>query len=171
MNEIGQTDDLLTEVAIIRALESVRARISRAELARRAAEDEIGKSREEERLLKRLLALRSTTSALSATPLLEPDDSEPAAEPQSKAPAVKAAVEELEASGRPLHISELMRLLRGRDVPIPGAGEQANLIAHMSRDSRIARPSRGMYALASWGIEAIPTTKLRRRKRIRVTAK
>jgi hypothetical protein len=90
----------------------------------------------------------------------------------SRLPAVQAVFEELTAAGRPLHISELMRLLHERKVPIPGSGMQANLITHLRRDDRLVRPSRGMYGLTAWGLQAMPATQRTRRKRrrTRVTA-
>ncbi len=78
-------------------------------------------------------------------------------------PAVAAALEELERAGRPLHISELMRLLKEREVEIPGSGQQANLIAHLTRTPEITRPSRGMYALSTWGLQP-PLKKAKRRR-------
>ena len=145
----------------------MRLRIAEAEQVRKAADDAIGRAREEERLLNRLLALRSTGGA---SPSDERNENPLLVEPQSKVPAVNAVIEELDSAGRPLHISELMRLLEKRSISIPGAGKQANLIAHMSRDNRIVRTTRGMYALASWGIQTTETEKShRRRKRVRVT--
>jgi hypothetical protein len=71
----------------------------------------------------------------------------------------------LERAERPLHISELMRLLEEREVELPGAGQQANVIAHLTRSPDIVRPSRGMYALSSWGIKE--PLKPASRKRVR----
>jgi hypothetical protein len=51
---------------------------------------------------------------------------------------------------RPLHISELMRLLADQGVSLPGGGAQANFITYLRRDERFVRPARGMYALAEW---------------------
>jgi hypothetical protein len=86
-------------------------------------------------------------------------------------PAVVAAIAELEKAGRPMHISELMKALGDQGVRIPGSGQQANLIAHMMRNPQIVRPSRGMYALASWGIEDKPRVKPAVRRRVRGRSK
>jgi hypothetical protein len=82
-------------------------------------------------------------------------------------PVVQQAVRELSEVGHPLHISELMARLKARDVPIPGAGKQANLIAHLTRSEEVVRPSRGMYALAAWDLpqSAKPATRRRARGR------
>lgn len=162
----------LTEETLTKALDSVRIRISEADEVRKSAEEAISKAREEERLLIRLLALRSPASSMTAQTSVPPErENAHASEPKARVPAVAAAIAELEMAGRPLHISELMRLLKNRNVSIPGAGKQANLIAHMSRDGRIVRPTRGMYALASWGLDPIPAKNARRRRRVRVTGK
>jgi hypothetical protein len=119
-------------------------------------------------LLEQLLALRSPDADAASS------DGGFADEPvnftfrhRGPHPAVVEAIRELDAAGRPLHISELMRLLKASDITIPGAGAQANLIAHMTRSPEIVRPSRGMYALASWGSPEQqplkPATKRRRR--------
>jgi hypothetical protein len=86
-------------------------------------------------------------------------------------PVVVAAIAELEKTRRPLHISELMLALQDQGVSIPGSGQQANLIAHLTRESQIVRPSRGMYALASWGIEEKPKVRPAVRRRVRGKSK
>ena len=167
MNDTFDHHDILSEAGIVKALELVRLRIAESERARKVAEEAIGVAREEERLLSRLLALR--TGVATSVPESEiQKENQPTVQPK---PAVSAVIEELEAAGRPVHVSELMRLLQRRNVPIPGAGKQANLISHMSRDDRIVRPTRGMYGLRSWGLEDVPGKRSRRRaKRVRVSA-
>jgi hypothetical protein len=78
---------------------------------------------------------------------------------------LQAVIDELSSSGRPMHISDLMRLLALGKVVIPGAGTQANLITYLRRDPRFVRASRGMYALAEWGIDAMPPTRRRKRRK------
>ena len=166
----------MSEEAISRALEVARARAARAEHERGELYRVIVAAREEERLLERLLLLRRN-GVVSG-----PDDGgavaevEPAQrqEPRGEGRhlAVQAVVEELGTVRRPLHISELMRLLRERKVSIPGSGTQANLISHLRRDERFVRPSRGMYALATWGLHSMPGSRRtrRRKKAMRSTA-
>jgi hypothetical protein len=162
--------------AIGAALEAVRARVARADQERAELERAIATAREEERLLERLLALRrdGVISGSKADGDLDGDRSVRAqgAVGDPKHPAVEAVVQEFEAAGRPLHISELMRLLREKKVAIPGSGTQANLIAHLRRDERLVRPSRGMYGLAAWGLQSMPPVcrVRRRRRRMRSTA-
>jgi hypothetical protein len=85
-------------------------------------------------------------------------------------PGVRQAVRELSEVGHPLHISELMARLKARDVRIPGAGKQANLIAHLTRSEEVVRPSRGMYALAVWDLPQSVKPATRRRVRGRSKA-
>lgn len=165
----------MSEEAINRALEAARSRVARAERERAELERVIALAREEQRLLERLLALRRGGAASDApegggteTQRPEPRDGRG----NGKNPVVQAVIEELDAASRPLHISELMRLLRDRKVAIPGSGTQANLISHLRRDARLVRPSRGMYGLAAWGLQSMPAPRRarRRRKRMRSTA-
>lgn len=164
-------DATMSDRAIEAALEAVRARIAQAARQREELDRRLASDREEEKLLVRLLALRRGEGAASVEGDHEPAVTADLTTSEIGHPAVNAVVEQLVAVGRPLHISELMRLLNGKKVPIPGAGTQANLITHLRRDARLVRPSRGMYGLAQWGLEAMPVTQRRvRRRRIRVRA-
>jgi len=59
---------------------------------------------------------------------------------------VSTLEEILQQSNGPLSIPELKKELLEREVPIPGQGRDANLIAKMQRsDGRIIRVSRGQY--------------------------
>lgn len=169
---IGSDDlNVMSEEAIEKALELTRVRRGRAERERADLERVIAATREEEQLLLRLLALRRTGSASVAGPSTEGTrqlESASASFSETKHPAVQAVIEELSTAGRPLHISELMRLLRDRNVSIPGSGAQANLITHLRRDDRLVRPSRGMYGLAAWGLQAMPASRRARRKKKRM---
>ena len=163
-DSVGEID-IRTEDGATLALAAVRDKISTMERGKAEFEKNLSVAREEERLLQRLCELRRGTSVpIGPVDKVEIRD---AANDLGRS-ALFAVKEELSASGRPLHISELMRLLNDRQVPIPGAGAQANLIAHMRRCKDIARPSRGMYALAISGLKDIPTKSgRRRRKRVR----
>src|SRR5260370_12878043 len=150
----------MSEITIAEALEVVRARISRAEYERAELERTIIGAREEERLLQRLLALRRGAAPTEdgAPPVGLNHDSVTSEQmrpiekmEEAKHPAVQAVVRELAGAGRPLHISDLMRLLRDANVQIPGAGKQANLITHLRRDPPLFPPSQWMYGLLACG--------------------
>jgi hypothetical protein len=88
---------------------------------------------------------------------------------RSKSALLAAVIEILEAQGEePMQIQDLMAAVQKRQVPIPGKGQQANLIAYISRDARIVRPRRGYYGLAKWGLkDTKPAAKPKRRRRQR----
>src|SRR5579864_9104704 len=105
--------ELMSEEAIGRAAEAARARVARFEHERSELAHAIAAAREEQRLLERLLVLRRGTQ----DPSLAGKDGSPGATDVGH-PALQAVVEELTAAGRPIHISELMRVLRAREVLI-----------------------------------------------------
>ena len=165
----------LSEEAILSALELARIRVTDAERERAELDRVITTTREEERLLQRLLDVRRGVGRKRESvsePAAGTVNPAPTSTSNSKHPAVQAVIDELSTSSRPLHISELMRLLHDRSVPIPGAGTQANLITHLRRDRRLVRTSRGMYGLSTWGLESMePVRRVRkRRRRVRATA-
>jgi hypothetical protein len=170
---------VMNEVTIVKALQEVRDRISHAEHHRAELDRAIKAAREEERLLLRILALRRGDTGEGQNPAVPENDLEKRDfehegllhGENSKHSSLQAVVRELAVAGRPLHISDLMRRLREAGIQIPGAGTQANLITHLRRDTRIVRPSRGMYGLLAWGMENMPTTTRKRRRRRIVRAK
>jgi len=178
MSVYQQNSEGIDEGSISKALEMARSRRERAERERAELDVVIAEAREEERLLLGLLALRrgELKSSMQATSSAEGGASnstgtrKPQPDGPPTQPAVQAVIAELTAAGRPLHISELMRLLHDRKIEIPGAGTQANLITHLRRDTRLVRPSRGMYGLVHWGLEDMPPTVVRRRRKRRVRA-
>ena len=168
VESLGMSDEMIAS-----AIRSVRERREAAEQGRAELERSIAAAREEERLLERLLRVRkgdqtgndevSAGSESSGRAMSNRDD----APGSGKHPVVDAVFNLLTGARSPLHISDLMRRLQAERVAIPGSGTQANLIAHLRRDKRLVRPSRGMYGLANWGLEEMPATKRRRRKKRR----
>jgi hypothetical protein len=75
------------------------------------------------------------------------------------------AVEEiLRAAGAPLHISNIRERLVAQGVPIPGRGDDANIIVRLRRfEDRFTRTARGTYGLAEWGIPALRSKTRKRR--------
>lgn len=114
----------------------------------------LGRAEKESSLIRQLLSLREDRldperSALAPTIALASAGSSPY---PSRHPVVDNVAMILEEEGHPLHISEIMRFLQDRQIELPGRGEQANVIAHIRRDPRFVRPSRGVYGLAAWGL-------------------
>jgi hypothetical protein len=177
---MSDKDAELSEEAILKALDLAKERAVQAERGRAELDRVIAAAREEQRLLQRLLDVRRNASE-APQPDPKPDNEKApfsekipfSARASRTNPAMQTVIDELATASRPLHISELMRLLRDRGVPIPGAGTQANLITHLRRDHRLVRTSRGMYGLATWGLERMePVRRTRtRRRRVRTTAK
>lgn len=70
----------------------------------------------------------------------------------------------LREAERPMHISDIRRALVDRAVPLPGRGDEANIIVRLRRaPERFVRTGRGMYAVTALGLEAVPPAKRRRR--------
>ncbi len=62
----------------------------------------------------------------------------------------------LEESGIPLHIGIIRERLIQNGVPIPGRGDDANIIVRLRKfEGRFTRTARGAYGLASWGLPSI----------------
>lgn len=159
----------INEGTLSAALEEIHARIAELESERAGLDRLLAAAHEEEQLLVQYMALRTgRVTQADVTKIAEPAHARNCREP--KQPSVEAVVRELAAAGRPLHISDLMRLLRDANVQIPGAGAQANLITHLRRDDRLIRPSRGMYALTAWGLPSMPSKPSRKRRKRRVVS-
>ena len=148
----------MTETALLDALKSAQERIGQAESERSKFEAAITAARKEERLLVKLLELRgihSPDSGQKSDTVRKSVPGEKRASGNLRRQLVDAVLEELTSSGRPVHISELMRMLRMRGIPVPGLGTQANLISYLRREPQLVRTSRGMYALSAWGLKTI----------------
>jgi hypothetical protein len=133
------------------AADAIRKRISELEGRLAELDRALDAARQEENLLQHLIDLRSGTDR--AESISAEGDPQASADRGGAHPAVEAVITALAESRKPVHVSELMRVLAQSAVRLPGAGRQANLISHMRRDARIVRPSRGMYALREWGLE------------------
>ncbi len=80
-------------------------------------------------------------------------------------PGIEDHIEEiLRTSGKPMHISELRTTLIQTGVPLPGRGDEANIILRLRRASdRFIRTERGTYALTAWNLPAYsPKTSMKR---------
>lgn len=75
---------------------------------------------------------------------------------------VTAVEKILRNAGEPLHISAIREALIKNGVPIPGRGDEANIIVRLRRlNGRFTRTARGTYGLAEWGM---PELKAKRRR-------
>ena len=72
----------------------------------------------------------------------------------------------LREAGKPMHISEIRQALIDNAIPLPGRGDEANIIVRLRRaPEQFTRTGRGMYALATLGLDAVPPARRRRRTR------
>ncbi len=65
----------------------------------------------------------------------------------------------------PMHYEDMAAALIAKGILIPGRNPAANLLAHIARDKRFVRTSRGTYGLAEWGIPAMKSRSKRARRR------
>ncbi|MBI3160627.1 MAG: winged helix-turn-helix domain-containing protein [Chloroflexi bacterium] len=68
----------------------------------------------------------------------------------------------------PYHYVDLANELMSKGIYISGKNPSANLLAHMSRDSRFVRIAPGTYGLADWGLEPVESatkSKVKRKRR------
>jgi len=83
----------------------------------------------------------------------------------------KDLLEEIEdvirVKGEPMHITSIHQSLIAKGIPLPGKGNEANVIARIQRSGgRIIRTDRGVYGLPELGaIEKKPIKKKRKRVR------
>jgi hypothetical protein len=77
----------------------------------------------------------------------------------------------LAEKGEPMHIGALRDVLIERGIPLPGRGDEANIIVRLRRDdTRFTRTGRGTYGLTAWGLPAVAPTrrkKVRRRRKVK----
>jgi hypothetical protein len=149
----------------------------RAELRRCQAE--LAAAEERQGLVHRLLELDGDTTA---EPICSEDDhdTQPSAEPEAShldnghalasrptGRSLEDAVASiLEGSGEPMHVGDIRLRLIADGVPIPGRGDDANIIVRLrAAPERFTRTARGTYALAAWGLPSLdskPAAKGRR---------
>lgn len=162
----------LTRQSLQAALEAVTRRREVVSEQIKALQRDAARAEQEESLLRRLIAVRDGERPEESVIPAEREQRSVANdawatpnEGSSSHPVVDEVLSLLHREQRPLHVSELMRALRQRRIRLPGAGTEANVISHLTRDRRISRPSRGIYALADWRIEYEEPTIVPRRKR------
>jgi hypothetical protein len=95
------------------------------------------------------------------------------AAPTRRDALIETVIEILREHGEPMPIRNLMADLVSRGAPIPGRGEQANLISVITRVPEIVRPHRGVYGLREWKLEgaATPAPATRRSSKRRKAAR
>jgi hypothetical protein len=116
------------------------------------------------------MSLTGTNHETAAAPTSDQEEERKSRSPRSGA---KSAIEDhvaslLEAEGAPLHITDIRNTLIERGVPLPGRGDEANIIVRLRRATdRFVRTGRGTYGSVSWGLEEVSPTRTRRRSKNR----
>lgn len=140
-------------------LEQARAEMARVKVSISAMEERL-------QLVSRLIEVESRlepgeapTSPGQRVALAEPQLT---SSPRNPDDELESEVERiLEASEKPMHISEIRSELVLRGVPIPGRGDDANIIVRLRKDAtRFVRTARGTYGLPQWGLPSIDKAKL-----------
>ena len=142
-------------------IEHIKQEIAPLEERLEAAQERLG-------LIRRLIGLAQQSDG-KAKP---PRQSGGAAQPLASGAELEDHLEALLAeAGEPLHISQLRDQLIARGIPLPGKGDEANIIVRLRRDEgRFTRTGRGMYALAAWGLPAAVPTKRKKVRRRRAAS-
>jgi hypothetical protein len=128
-------------------------------------EERIAAARERLDLIRRLMGLADGSKGQPSAPRSSPRRK--AAEGRvAPGASVEDHVEAILAErGEPMHISALREALIEEGVPLPGRGDEANIIVRLRRDeARFTRTGRGTYALSAWGLPSVAPT---RRKKVR----
>jgi hypothetical protein len=124
-------------------------------------QQQLDAEREKLDLVRRLIHL----STPNPTSMSKKTSETPLSTQSSNLPVIEDRIEDiLRTNGKPMHISELRDSLIQMGVPLPGRGDEANIILRLRRSSdRFIRTERGTYALTSWGIpEYSPTPNKKR---------
>lgn len=99
-------------------------------------------------LVRRLIHLSHPTSEAACTRQEQLRSSQQTA----SFPAIEDHIEEvLRSAGKPMHIRDIRDALIQMAVPLPGRGDEANIILRLRRDpDRFVRTGRGTYGIAAW---------------------
>ena len=107
-------------------------------------------AREKLDLIRRLIHLSDPASI----PLSTKTDALSSSTQPTSLPGIEDRIEEiLGAKGKPMHIREIRDSLIQMGIPLPGRGDEANIILRLRRDrDRFIRTERGTYALVVWNL-------------------
>ncbi len=126
-------------------------------------EERVAAARERLDLIRRLIGLAERPEN-HPVPAARKQVSDHAAMQTSPTSNLEGQIEAVLAQqGEPMHIGDLREALIQKGVPLPGRGDEANIIVRLRRDeSRFTRTGRGTYGLAAWGLPAVTPTRTKR---------
>lgn len=117
------------------------------------------------RLQRQIREAQQRVELLDRLLALEGDSGNSVAQAKTRPSDFLAACEGImRAHGEPMHIREIHAALIEKGIPVPGKGNQANVISRLQRsDGRFIRTGRGMYGLPEFGHPEVRPTKKRKR--------
>jgi hypothetical protein len=135
-------------------------------------EERMAAARERLDLIRRLVGL---AEGANRQPTIGQQSSARKEAAEMRVPPGASVEDHLEAilaeKSEPMHIGVLREVLIERGVPLPGRGDEANIIVRLRRDeARFTRTGRGTYGLAVWGLPSVSPTqrkKVRRRRTVK----
>jgi hypothetical protein len=140
----------------------IQACVAPLELRLQAAKESLDLIR---RLIRLTEGVLSTPSDRGGQNTPSPNDS-PSAHSARKEDLEVHLEQILHEAGKPMHISAIRQELVNRAVPLPGRGDEANIIVRLRRaPHRFSRVGRGTYALATLGLNVVPPRRRRRTRR------
>ena len=145
-------DEALVRLWISEVQEKIKAK--RLEVDR--LQGEIAADSAREAALRAVLTAGSPPSDTETTPEVSRSFEAQAPSGEAFHPVEAGALEVLRERGKPTHVSEIRAELLRRKVPIPGKGTDANVIVYLSKNLRVCRVGRGLYALKEWGVPQVP---------------
>ena len=138
------------------SLGAARAEMSEVENRVRDLERELALLVELSRLRGGALEPEEEGGGQSVTPVITFSESRSRSSDRDE--LVAAVVHVLEENGEPMAIRPLMAAVVERGAPIPGRGQQANLISVIRRATEVERVARGIYGLAAWSGNGAPVS-------------
>lgn len=135
--------------------DTIRGWIAQAEadLAKRTAEAE-----EIQRRIAQARVQLGLMYELLATVTGEPAPARPDAPggPSVRVRVVDSVVRILRDYGKPMRVEDIHAEFLRRELPLPGRGTPANIVAHLVDRGLFTRPRRGVYGLAEWEVAPPP---------------
>jgi hypothetical protein len=118
-------------------------------------------SREKLDLVQRLIHLSNPNVGSSYTNIKEISQ----LSPTPTLPEIEDSIESILAScGKPMHISDIRASLIQLGIPLPGRGDEANIILRLRRaNNRFIRTARGTYGLISWMLPEYSPTPIKKK--------
>ena len=162
MNSNSVPTGIETEEALQAWAEQIQQEIAEIKTAIMPLQQRLDGASEKLDLVRRLIHLSHATTESACMRQGQPRSSQQA---PSSFPAIEDHIEEvLRSAGKPMHIREIRDALIQKAVPLPGRGDEANIILRLRRDSdRFVRTGRGTYGITAWDLAEYAPAPLKKR--------